>query len=48
MLKADKTGKILAVFDSMADGKPVRSPDHWSVQSPGAPGATYTTVNLRL
>ena len=47
VLKADKTGKILAVFDTMADGKPVRSPDHWSVQSPGAPGATYTTVNLR-
>ena len=39
VLKADKTGKILAVFDTMADGKPVRSPDHWSVQSPAAPGA---------
>ena len=47
ILKADKTGKVLAVFDTMADGKPVRSPDHWSVQSPGAPGASYTTVNLR-
>ena len=47
VLKADKTGKILAVFDTMADGKPVRSPDHWSVQSPAAPGASYTTVNLR-
>ncbi len=47
VLKADKTGKILAVFETTADGKPVRSPDHWSVQSPGAPGATYTTVNLR-
>ena len=47
VLKADKTGKILAVFETMADGKPVRSPDHWSVQSPGAPGASYTTVNLR-
>ncbi|ETR78111.1 isocitrate dehydrogenase [Afipia sp. P52-10] len=47
IIKADKSGKVLAVFESMADGKPVRSPDHWSVQSPGAPGATYTTVNLR-
>jgi hypothetical protein len=47
ILKADRNGKILAVFDSVADGKPVRSPDHWSVQSPGAPGATYTNVNLR-
>jgi hypothetical protein len=47
VLKADRMGKILAVFETTADGKPVRSPDHWSVQSPGAPGATYTTVNLR-
>ena len=47
ILKADKTGKVLAVFETVADGKPVRSPDHWSVQSPGAPGASYTTVNLR-
>ncbi len=28
MLKADKTGKILGVFETTADGKPVRSPDH--------------------
>jgi hypothetical protein len=47
VLKADRMGKILAVFETTADGKPVRSPDHWSVQSPAAPGATYTTVNLR-
>src|SRR5438445_4815097 len=47
VLKADKAGKILAVFETTADGKPVRSPDHWSVQSPAAPGASYTTVNLR-
>ena len=47
ILKTDKTGKVLAVFETMADGKPVRSPDHWSVQSPGAPGVSYTTVNLR-
>ncbi len=47
ILKADKTGKVLAVFETMADGKPVRSPDHWAVQSPGAPGASYTNVNLR-
>ena len=35
------------MFETVADGKPVRSPDHWSVQSPAAPGASYTTVNLR-
>ena len=47
VLKTDRNGKIQAVFETSADGKPVRSPDHWSVQSPGAPGASYTTVNLR-
>ena len=47
IIKAAKSGKVLAVFETTVDGKPVRSPDHWSVQSPGAPGATYTTVNLR-
>lgn len=47
VIKADKSGKVLAVFETLADGKPVRSPDHWAVQSPGAPGATYTNVNLR-
>jgi hypothetical protein len=47
IIKADRTGKVLAVFETMADGKPVRSPDHWAVQSPAAPGASYTNVNLR-
>ncbi|MEZ5822668.1 MAG: esterase-like activity of phytase family protein [Xanthobacteraceae bacterium] len=47
VLKADKTGKVLAVFETVAEGKPVRSPEHWSVQSPAVPGASYTTVNLR-
>ncbi|RYE55810.1 MAG: glycerophosphodiester phosphodiesterase [Rhizobiaceae bacterium] len=47
LIKADKTGKVLGVFESMADGKPIRSPDHYAVATPGAPGATYTNVNLR-
>jgi hypothetical protein len=47
VLKADRSGKILAVFDTLADGKPVRSPEHWQVQSPAMPGATYSNVNLR-
>ncbi len=47
LIKADKTGKILGIFDSMADGKPIRSPDHWAVGSPAVPGASYTNVNLR-
>ena len=47
IIKADKTGKVLAVFDMTADGKPVRSPEHYAVRSSGAPGATLTNVNLR-
>ncbi len=47
VLKTDKTGKVLAVFDTLADGKPVRSPEHWQVASPAAPGLAYTNVNLR-
>ncbi len=47
IIKADKNGKVLGVFETVADGKPVRSPDHYAVQSPGAPGASYTNVNLR-
>ncbi len=47
VLKADRAGKILAVFETLADGKPVRSPEHWQVQSPAVPGAAYTNVNLR-
>ncbi len=47
VIKADMTGKVLAVFETVADGKPVRSPDHYAVASPGAPGGTYSNVNLR-
>lgn len=47
VLKADLSGKILAVFDTLADGKPVRSPEHWQVQSPAVPNGSYTNVNLR-
>jgi hypothetical protein len=47
VIKTDMAGKVLAVFETLADGKPVRSPDHWEVQSPGTPAGTYTTVNLR-
>jgi hypothetical protein len=47
VIKADLTGKVLGVFETQADGKPVRSPDHYAAASPAAPGATYTNVNLR-
>jgi hypothetical protein len=46
VIRTDMTGKVEALFETMADGKPVRSPDHFAVTSsnPGAP--TNPTVNL--
>ncbi len=38
LIKADMKGKVLAVFETMVDGKAVRSPDHPTVTTPGAPG----------
>ncbi|WP_225785256.1 esterase-like activity of phytase family protein [Xenophilus sp. Marseille-Q4582] len=38
LIKADLKGKVLAVFETQVDGKPVRSPDHPAVTTPGAPG----------
>jgi hypothetical protein len=46
VIKADMTGKVLAVFETMADGKPVRSPEHFAVASPGIPGQAGN-FNLR-
>ncbi|TDF65274.1 esterase-like activity of phytase family protein [Cupriavidus sp. L7L] len=39
LIKADMNGKVLAVFETMAGGKLVRSPDHPAVTTPGAPDA---------
>jgi hypothetical protein len=46
VIKADTNGKVLAVFDTVADGKPVRSPDNYLVASPATPDATGN-FNLR-
>jgi hypothetical protein len=40
LIRADLTGKVEAVFETMVDGKPARSPDHPAVQSPGVPNGT--------
>jgi hypothetical protein len=39
LIRADMNGKVEAVFETMADGKPVISPDHYRVttQNPGQP-----------
>lgn len=39
LIKADLNGKVLAVFETQVDGKPVRSPDHPALTTPGAPDA---------
>ena len=38
LIKTDRAGKVLQVFETKVDGKLVRSPDHPSVTMPGAPG----------
>jgi hypothetical protein len=37
LIKADLKGKVLAVFETLVDGKLVRSPDHPGVTTPAAP-----------
>jgi hypothetical protein len=46
VIRTDMNGKIEAVFETIADGKPVRSPDHFQVVAPPNPTATLTTINL--
>ncbi|WP_232229863.1 esterase-like activity of phytase family protein [Polaromonas glacialis] len=38
LIKADMKGKVLAVFDTLVEGKAVRSPDHPALTTPGVPG----------
>ncbi|AOZ06380.1 esterase-like activity of phytase family protein [Cupriavidus malaysiensis] len=38
LIQADLKGKVLAVYDTLVDGKAVRSPDHPAVTTPGVPG----------
>ncbi|WP_342359469.1 esterase-like activity of phytase family protein [Terrarubrum flagellatum] len=40
LLKTDKSGKVLGFFETLADGKPVRSPDHYTMTAPATPTAT--------
>jgi hypothetical protein len=44
LIKTDRTGKVLQVFETKVDGKIVRSPDHPSVTMPAAPGAVKFEV----
>jgi hypothetical protein len=44
LIKADRTGKVLAVFETKLDGRTLRSPDHFAVNTPAVPGAFTTPV----
>jgi hypothetical protein len=37
LIKTDLKGKVLAVYETVVDGKVVKSPDHPSVTTPGSP-----------
>jgi hypothetical protein len=39
LIKADMNGKVLAVHETLVDGKPARSPDHPAVTTPATPNA---------
>ncbi len=39
LIRADMNGKVEAVFETMIDGKPARSPDHFAVTTPATPDA---------
>ncbi|WP_412479725.1 esterase-like activity of phytase family protein [Azonexus sp. IMCC34839] len=46
LIKTDRQGKVLAVFETKVDGKTLKSPDHFSVTTPATSGA-FTTIARR-
>ena len=46
LIRADRSGKVEAVFETMVEGKPARSPDHYAVTSPNTP-TTPVVFNIR-
>jgi len=46
LIRADMNGKVEAVFETMADGKPVMSPDHFRVTSQNPGQSMPAMVNL--
>jgi hypothetical protein len=47
LLRTDATGKVTHVFETKLDGKPVRSPDHHSLQVPASPKAPVAFESRR-
>ena len=46
LIRTDAAGKVLAVLETMVDGKPARSPDHYAVATPAVPGGAVA-FNVR-
>ncbi len=46
IIQTDMNGKVEALFESQADGKPVMSPDHYRVVAPNPGAALPAGVNL--
>ena len=44
LIRADRHGRVLAVFETQFDGKTLKSPDHYSVTTPSVPGQFTTPV----
>jgi len=44
LIRANKDGKVLAVYETRLDGKALRSPDHAAIGMPAAPGAVKFEV----
>ncbi len=47
LVKADLSGRVLAVFETQVDGKLVRSPDHPAVTTAGAPDAKAPAFEVK-
>jgi hypothetical protein len=46
LIRIDMSGKVEAVFETMIDGKPARSPDHFRIVAPAVPNAAIS-FNIR-
>jgi len=44
LIRADRNGKVTGLFETVIDGRVVRSPDHFAVTTPSVPGQFNTVV----
>ncbi len=44
LIRTDRNGKVTGFFETMIDGRVVRSPDHFAVTTPAVPGQFNTVV----